>query len=67
MTADQATTEALRKKLQSIISTAQILDLRASGHSALVPREFDRFDDEMLAEVLIRDAATVLAEVREAA
>ena len=48
--------------LNRIISTAQILDLRATGHADLVPSEFQRFDNDMLAKSLVLDAVKLLDE-----
>lgn len=48
--------------LYRIISTAQILDLRATGHADLVPSEFQRVDNDMLAKSLVLDAVKLLDE-----
>ena len=50
--------------LNRIISAAQILDLRATGHADLVPSEFQRFDNDMLAKSLVLDAVKLLDEFR---
>ncbi len=59
MTAD------LQKKLQAIITAAQILDLRSTGHADLLPPEFAKFSDEAIAGSLVQDAVAVLAAVRD--